>query len=110
MTWPPEAAPSPESPYLQGFLDCLYEDEAGRWHLLDYKTHRVDAAGSAKAAEPYALQLAVYSLAAERILGRTPDELTLSFLNSGAEHAVPWDAAARRRAADSITQALSGLR
>ncbi|HEY2883198.1 MAG TPA: 3'-5' exonuclease, partial [Pirellulales bacterium] len=48
LAWPPNTAvettktPTKKADlYLQGFIDCLYEDAAGRWHLLDYKTNQV---------------------------------------------------------------------
>ena len=27
---------------MRGFIDCLYEDQAGAWHVLDFKTNQVD--------------------------------------------------------------------
>ena len=40
LAWPP-GNHDPEAPYIQGFIDCLYQDGTGDWHLLDYKTNRV---------------------------------------------------------------------
>jgi ATP-dependent helicase/nuclease subunit A len=109
LSWPLDRPPTPDSPYLQGFLDCLYEDAAGRLHLVDYKSHR-EVRDAAVAAERYRSQLSIYALAVERILGRAPDELVVCFLQTGAEHTFKWNAAVRRDVVDSITGALSELR
>ncbi len=93
--------------HLQGFLDLLYQDTAGRWCIVDYKSHRTASANLAVVAEPYRLQLAVYALAVEQILGQAPDELTLFFLRSGAEFSVPWNAAEKRKAVEAVNQALA---
>ena len=47
LAWPP-GNQDPEAPYLQGFIDCLYQDGAGDWRLLDYKTNRVSPETLAK--------------------------------------------------------------
>lgn len=106
MSWPLEAPPSADSVYLQGFLDCLYLDAAGQWHLIDYKTHRVAAKDLAQAAEPYRLQLFLYALAMERIVGQAPDELVLCFLRSGGEHPLKWSDSARAEAVDFVNRSL----
>lgn len=106
LTWPLDAPPTADSIYLQGFLDCLYLDAAGKWRLIDYKTHRAAAKDTASAAEPYRLQLYLYALAMERIVGQTPDELAICFLRSGREHPFPWDDAARTAAVDFVNQSL----
>ena len=107
MSWPPNAPPSADGVYLQGFLDCLYEDAAGKLHLVDYKTHRVTARDAAAAAEPYRGQLGVYALAAERILGRAPDELVVCFLRTGAEHVVSWNDDVRRSVIEFISSQIA---
>lgn len=71
--------------FLQGFVDCLYEDVQGEWHLLDYKTNQVDDSNLTATAEGYALQLQVYALAVERTFGRPPASCTLHFLRTGQE-------------------------
>ncbi len=106
LTWPLDR-PADDGIHLQGFLDLLYEDAAGRWCIVDYKSHRTASANLAAVAEPYRLQLAVYALAVEQILGRAPDELTLFFLRGGAEFSVPWNAAEKRKAIEAVNQALA---
>ena len=77
LAWPPTPAPGGSAPheesrrYLRGFIDCLYQDAAGDWHLLDYKTNRIAPENTAAAAGPYEMQLGIYALAAEEILGQT---------------------------------------
>ena len=43
VAWPPERV-APGGQYLHGVIDCLYQDESGNWHLLDYKTNQGSAA------------------------------------------------------------------
>ncbi|QEG35181.1 UvrD-helicase domain-containing protein [Bythopirellula goksoeyrii] len=73
--------------YLEGIIDCLYQDESGNWHLLDYKTNQVTAAEVPAAAGNYAMQMFVYGLACERALGVRPVESVLYFLRPAVEHA-----------------------
>ncbi len=104
LPWPPGNA-DPRAPYLLGYIDCLYRDTAG-WHLLDYKTNRVAAEGVAAVAAEYEMQMLVYALAVERILGAAPQELVLCFLRPGVEFPFTWDAAARARAVELVDQAI----
>lgn len=67
LNWPPDAA-SPRA-VLTGQIDLLQETDAG-WQLLDYKTGRFPTSiADAELIGPYALQLGIYALAAERMLG-----------------------------------------
>jgi len=90
LAWPPEGKGLKER-YLQGFIDCLYLDSAGRWHVLDYKTNRVTESTLEATAVAYEMQMLLYALAVQRILRRTPDELALCFLRPGLEHSFPWN-------------------
>ncbi len=109
LAWPPGNADA-ESPYIEGFIDCLYEDSGGEWHLLDYKTNRVSAETLASTVESYEMQMLVYALALERILKRPPAEIVLCILRTRQEHRFTWDAAARERVLDLVNRALGGLR
>ncbi|TWU25987.1 UvrD-helicase domain-containing protein [Bythopirellula polymerisocia] len=71
--------------YLEGIIDCLYQDNGGEWHLLDYKTNNVSAADVPAAARSYAIQMFVYGMACEKALGVQPVESTLYFLRPPAE-------------------------
>jgi RecB family exonuclease len=95
---------------LHGFIDCLYQDNSGNWRLLDFKTNRVRAADIASVAAQYELQLGVYALAVERVLGKSPAELTLCFLHAKAEHEFVWNAEMRARTIDRVTSAIKVIR
>src|SRR5262249_27289613 len=55
LAWPPDA-PNPNGQYIQGVIDCLYQDAKGDWHILDFKTNDVSAKRIAEEAERYELQ------------------------------------------------------
>jgi RecB family exonuclease len=93
--------------YLRGFIDCLDQDNDGRWHLTDYKTDNITPADVARHAERYAMQLYVYAMAAERALGESPTELVLYFLRPGIEHVFPWNDAARSKAIEMVNAAIA---
>lgn len=97
LAWPPGEA-SGNGVYLQGYIDCLYRDQAGHWHLVDYKTNRVPAESVPAAAKAYEMQMLVYGLAAEQVLGEPPASLALHFLQPGAEYEIVLDDASRARA------------
>ena len=105
LAWPP-GDPQPGGPYLQGFLDCLYRDADG-WHVIDYKTNRASEATLAAVAANYELQMSVYALAVEQILGVAPCELTLCFLRPGLEHTFAWTDPARRRTVELVSRLLT---
>ncbi len=117
LPWPPTAqrqsfeqgAPSRS---IHGYLDCLYQDESGNWHLLDYKTNHVESNhatpdGVRPLAGRYELQMFVYHLACQQALGAAPVECVLHFLRSGEEHSFHWDNAARDRVTEQIHQAIA---
>lgn len=60
-----------EQIFVQGVIDCLFAEEDGLV-LLDYKTDR--AASADELAAKYAVQLSMYALAVERILGKPVKE------------------------------------
>jgi ATP-dependent helicase/nuclease subunit A len=97
LRWPLAASAEPET-LIGGYLDRLYRDARGDWHVLDFKTNRVGESGVVGVAAAYEMQMLVYGLATEQILGVPPASLTLHFLRTGAEHGFAWDAAARERA------------
>jgi len=98
LAWPPDGTEA-ESRYLQGFIDCLYQDDEGRWHVLDYKTNRVNEATLDAVAAEYRMQMLVYALAAECVLGEPPVELALHFLRGSLEKRFSWEDADREQVA-----------
>ncbi len=109
LAWPPNRDAG-DGVYLEGFLDLLYQDPAGGWHVVDFKSHRGAGRDVRTAAAPYEMQLRIYALAAERILGAAPAELVVHFLHGGGEHRFLWDDAARRRVVAAVDRAVAALR
>lgn len=106
LAWPPDQA-NGDGRYIQGVIDCLFQDTAGQWRLADFKTNDVAASEVQREAQQYELQLYVYAMAAERALGKSPVELVLHFLRPGIEHVFPWNDAARQQAIDMLNQAIA---
>jgi len=95
--------------YLRGFLDCLYQDERGAWHLLDYKTNAVAVEELDALTAEYELQMVVYALAAEQSLGTELATNTLHFLRLGEERACAVGAPARDRAWQLLRERLTQM-
>ena len=99
--WPPDD-PRSGGRYLQGFIDCLYRDPAGGWHIVDYKTNNITAQTLEEEGAKYEMQMLLYALAAEKILKQPPAELALCFLRPGMEYRFPWDDKTRNRVLDMV--------
>ena len=103
------AAPGDDGtvPGVAGEIDCLWQDETGRWNLLFWVTESV----SASAREAYfrerepALVLAASSLRAQ--MGDWPRSVALVFLHDGA---VIERAASRLAHRSLMAEAARGLR
>jgi ATP-dependent helicase/nuclease subunit A len=108
FSWP-EPIAGRELPYFRGFFDCLYRDRARGWVLLDYKTNRISEKQVPAAAEEYRLQLELYGLAAQEILGEPPRELVLYFLRPGQEWVMAWDETAASQARERIGALLRSI-
>jgi ATP-dependent helicase/nuclease subunit A len=106
LTWPPDRSGS-DGRFLQGYIDCLYQDASGKWHLIDYKSNDLTAAACPTAAKQYEMQMFVYALAAERALGEPPTEIAIHFLCPGVEHIFDWNDTTRRRGIDLVNEALA---
>jgi len=104
LAWPIDGPRSGQ--FLEGFIDCLYQTPAGAWRLLDYKSNRVTAATMAQVAAEYEMQMLLYALATQRILGQWPEELVLCFLRPGLEYHFPCGPDSARRAIELITSAI----
>jgi ATP-dependent helicase/nuclease subunit A len=109
LQWPPGDG-RPDGPYLHGFLDCLFQDSAGRWRLIDYKTNRATAREVPQVAALYELQMLAYRLACEQALGEPLAECVLVLLHPGLTHTYQPDAAADRRGVEQITKAIAAMR
>ncbi len=108
LAWPPGETKT-SGRYIQGVIDCLYQDTEGNWHIADFKTNDVAASQIARESRQYELQLHVYAIAIERTLGYSPKELVLHFLRPGVEHKIPWNDAARTQAVKQVTDAIHSV-
>ncbi|MBN2578567.1 MAG: UvrD-helicase domain-containing protein [Pirellulales bacterium] len=106
LAWPPGST-DPQAKYIQGYIDCLYQDDAGDWHLLDYKTNRVTPENLTDTAEAYAMQMLLYALAVETLLKAPPREVVLHFLRTGEEYSFPWEEQSRRRVVEIVSASLT---
>ena len=73
-------------------IDVLFQDSAGHWHVLDYKTAVGDAAKSKEAG--YELQIGIYAFAARKILKINPKTGIVYFLKNEFAQVLEFDAAA----------------
>ncbi len=80
---------------IRGQIDLIYQDPAGAWHIVDYKSDRIGPEEPLAAhARRYELQLLLYANAAGRHLGGRVADATLYFLRPAATCGIPVDAAA----------------
>jgi hypothetical protein len=75
---------------IHGTLDLIYQNQAGEWVILDYKTSDVNAEAVTARGEEYRVQLELYALAVWQILGRPPAEARVHFLRPGLTHRIPF--------------------
>jgi ATP-dependent helicase/nuclease subunit A len=87
LPWPENGSPR----YLHGYIDCLYQDTHGDWHLIDYKSNQVAAEDVTALAKQYEMQMFVYAGACERSLGKWPSEIAVCFLRPGVEYQFAWN-------------------
>ena len=66
---------------VHGSIDLVYRDEAG-WHVIDFKSDRLDGTSAQEAASHYAVQIGLYQRALEAAVG-APASAALLFLRSG---------------------------
>ena len=81
---------------VQGIIDCLFEDEAGRLVLVDYKTDffpdeavETPEAVEAELIRRHGKQLALYREAAQRVLCRPVDEVRIFSFALGRTVPIP---------------------
>ncbi len=106
LAWPPTGSEAPRN-MLTGYIDRLYQDAAGGWHVVDFKTNRVARESLANNAAGYEMQMLVYAVAAEQSLGAAPRSLVLHFLRGGLEYTFDWNDAARERAIELVNAAIA---
>lgn len=66
---------------VQGTIDCLFQDDENRWHLIDYKTGSVSANEDSILAV-YGFQLATYTLAVSLQTGQLPHTTRLVLIRN----------------------------
>ena len=66
---------------VHGSIDLVYRD-AGGWHVIDFKSDRLDGTSAQEAASHYAVQIGLYQRAIEAAIGE-PASAGLLFLRSG---------------------------
>jgi ATP-dependent helicase/nuclease subunit A len=81
-----------EAVLVQGVIDCVYEDEAGEYHLVDYKTDRLTyeerknaVLGEEKLRRAHSTQLSYYALAIREMFGKMPKSIAVYSLHLGRE-------------------------
>ncbi|TQE91386.1 helicase-exonuclease AddAB subunit AddA [Ureibacillus terrenus] len=80
-----------DSQIVQGIVDCLMQDEEGKWVLLDYKTDQIlpsfaeEEALVREMVKRYGVQLRLYAEAVEKILQIRVDEKVLYLFDAGKE-------------------------
>ena len=66
---------------VHGSIDLVYRDASG-WHVIDFKSDRLNGTSAQEAASHYAVQIGLYQLAIEAAVG-APASAALLFLRSG---------------------------
>lgn len=84
------AAYKDKSILVQGVIDCIIENADGSITLCDYKTDRLTkeelsdrSLAEKKLRDKHSMQLGLYSLAIEKIFGRSPDRVEVYSLPLG---------------------------
>ncbi|MFW6132706.1 MAG: UvrD-helicase domain-containing protein [Planctomycetota bacterium] len=102
-----------------GQIDLLYRDAGGAWHVVDYKSDRLDGDSAAAHARRYETQMLAYASAARGFLAHGADgapvaDATLYFLRTGQTHTfdIPGDVPApgERRIAETARRLVAARR
>ncbi len=103
--------PDGQPPYaFAGRVDCLLDYRDGSFGIVDYKTDKVTAREAAGKADEYALQLALYAMAAEAAGRGTVKDARLHFLRPDVTVAVPVDEATRAAATAELVTVCRHIR
>jgi ATP-dependent helicase/nuclease subunit A len=111
MRWP-AAKDGGHAPLIRGIIDLLYEDPAGGWHVLDYKTNNFAAnANDEQLLAPYELQLGIYAHAVTQWFGAPPSELSLIALRPTVRRiTLAWNPERWQRLSTRIESSLAACR
>lgn len=85
---------------IHGIIDLLFQDEAGDWVVLDYKTAEGDALKAEKSG--YALQIAIYACAVYKIAGVAPKRGIVYFIKNNKAYSINFTGAELEKAAREI--------
>ncbi len=107
LAWPLEGEPQLR---FRGFIDCLFQDAQGRWHLVDYKTSTGEKIDLEELAQRYKPQLWLYAQAVAGVLGQEPDTAQVWFLRHGRSIPLQWQAEESQELIRAIDQAIDRLR
>ncbi|NJP37316.1 helicase-exonuclease AddAB subunit AddA [Alkalicoccus luteus] len=80
-TFYPDWTGPEENLFIQGIIDCVYQNENGEWVILDYKTDRAHDAESLR--ERYRFQLKMYQQALEEAWGLNRTEAVIIAMRTG---------------------------
>lgn len=99
--------PVGDTAVVVGSIDRIDVDDAGDYHVVDYKTGKLRDVESVRKS----LQLALYALACEHLYGRLPASVSLDFVVAGTEVRVPVEeldlAAAKQAVLDTADAVLA---
>ncbi len=95
---------------VRGRYDRVDREPDGRVTITDYKSSDVRDPATANRRARESLQLSIYALAWEAQDGKTPDELSLHFLESGLVGRSAPTPKRMARAAEQVTTAAAGIR
>ena len=93
-----------EDVVLRGQIDLWFEC-SGELVIVDYKTDDISAEEAPSRARIYMLQLQLYAIAVERLMGRAPDRALLYFLRPNMHVRVELDGPAAVEAVRAFQQA-----
>lgn len=65
---------------VHGVLDLLFQNEAGEWLIVDYKTSNIGKSEIETTGERYREQMELYALASVKILNQMPEKAVLYFV------------------------------
>jgi len=93
---------------LRGQIDLWFE-ESGELVIVDYKTDDIRTEEASSRALSYRLQLQLYALAVEKLMGRPVDRALVYFLRSNVPVEVDLDGEGARKAVRELRQAQDRL-